>query len=280
MPVKELIAPVSFDDSMARNDFFSSQRSLTHYQFQIVRKLYEAYQQKVVDSSTYIIPKLIHLIWLGSPLPERYSKFLESWKRFHPSWEVKLWTEKDVDSFKFKNKRAFDQAVNFGEKSDIWRYEILYLFGGLYVDCDFECLKAFDGIHQSCEFYAGLSYETYPSIYNALIGCIPGHPILKRSLEMTKVSARDHNLMRIMTAHGPTMFTNAFYGVVEQASDYLEKVVVFPVSYFYPFPNYLRNTERDLIAMKKKWISPESFALHYWSKDWQSIDSQSGLNQS
>jgi mannosyltransferase OCH1-like enzyme len=41
---------------------------------------------------------------------------------------------------------AFDRASNFGEKSDIWRYEILFRLGGVYVDTDFECVRPFDSL--------------------------------------------------------------------------------------------------------------------------------------
>jgi hypothetical protein len=58
--------------------------------------------------------------------------------------------------FKMKNKDAFSGATNYGEKSDILRYEILSQFGGIYVDCDFECLKPFDDL-LSCAFFTGLS---------------------------------------------------------------------------------------------------------------------------
>ena len=39
-----------------------------------------------------------------------------------------------------KNNFAFSQASNWGMKSDIFRYEILMKYGGVYIDTDYECL--------------------------------------------------------------------------------------------------------------------------------------------
>ena len=43
---------------------------------------------------------------------------------------------------------ALEQKI-LGEKSDIFRYEILYRFGGVYVDTDFECIKPFECFAQN-----------------------------------------------------------------------------------------------------------------------------------
>lgn len=39
-------------------------------------------------------------------------------------WEAKLWTDEDVDGFGLENRAAYDAAGNFGQKSDILRYEV------------------------------------------------------------------------------------------------------------------------------------------------------------
>lgn len=66
-----------------------------------------------------------------------------------------LFSDEQIN-FKLKNVEALKCAKNYGEKSDILRYEILCQFGGIYVDCDFECLKSFDGLLM-CRFFTGFS---------------------------------------------------------------------------------------------------------------------------
>lgn len=73
---------------------------------------------------TCLIPRTIHQIWLGSPLPKRFVQLRESWRSRHQGWELRLWTNADVDAFGLENREAYDNAPNFGEKSDILRYEV------------------------------------------------------------------------------------------------------------------------------------------------------------
>ncbi len=55
---------------------------------------------------------------------------MASWDQFR-EWNVQL--------LYLQKHGAYDQADNYGFKSDIARYEILYRFGGVYVDTDYEC---------------------------------------------------------------------------------------------------------------------------------------------
>ena len=61
-----------------------------------------------------------------------------------------MWTDVSLkeQGFKLKFEKLkyiFDnECSNIGEKADVLRLEILYQFGGVYVDCDFECLQTFD----------------------------------------------------------------------------------------------------------------------------------------
>ncbi len=95
-----------------------------------------------------IIPKIIHQIWVGPNKPPAiFEKSQESIRRLHPDWEYKLWTDEDVASFGLHNQDLYDQCDNYGEKADIFRYEILHRYGGMYLDVDFICLKPLDVLH-------------------------------------------------------------------------------------------------------------------------------------
>jgi len=131
----------------------------------------------------HIIPKIIHHIWLGGCLPERFQAYRDTWRTFHPGWEMILWGDEDIENFGLVNKDQYDKASNYGEKSDIARYEILLRYGGLYVDTDFECLASFDPFHIVCGFFAGISNTATIEINNGLIGSVPNHPILLEIVE-------------------------------------------------------------------------------------------------
>ncbi len=229
---------------------------------------YESYEQHYKNCilEEYLIPPLIHFIWLGSELPEEASKMVETWKNLNPNWVVKVWTDKDVPSFGLKNQAAYDHAVNFGEKSDIFRYEILYRFGGTYVDTDFECLNSFDSLHQSCEFYTGMNRDKN-TLLNGLIGTKPGHPIIKACIDNIEIGRGDNDKIRIMHQTGPYFFTDMFFSFAPDPE--LGTIALLPPTYFYPFPagdleNHYRSTEE-----RRQFARPESLAIHYWRRSWQ-----------
>lgn len=69
---------------------------------------------------------------------------IEGWRRAHPRWDVQIWDDARVEAAGLENAAAFRNAPNWGEKSDIARYEILFRHGGVYVDCDMVCLAPID----------------------------------------------------------------------------------------------------------------------------------------
>jgi hypothetical protein len=146
------------------------------------------------------IPPVVHFIWLGPrPFPAQSVENLRSWIAKHPGWKVQLWTDRVrdlpcqgiemvlVQNFPFlKLKKCFDESENWGEKSDLLRYEILFQEGGVYVDHDVECLQSFEGLNKGYDLYLGLEPPHEPfalhnlTCNNGLIGARPCHPTLWR----------------------------------------------------------------------------------------------------
>jgi len=261
------ISEIDFFDAMQRTIDYDEWYMKGNEQWRFMETLFKDYQKdQLHESKNYIIPPLIHFIWLGSSLPIRSQVMIETWKRFHTDWIIKIWTEADLKWFPMKNREIFDHAKNFGEKADIWRYEILLRYGGLYVDCDFECLKSFNHMHKSCEFYAGLYHGRDPELANGLIGCIPGHPILKLCVDSLKMSSSTDDVSgRIISQTGPAHFTRCFWTIARLSK---KGLVPFPAAFFYAFPYHSRNATRDRSLIKSTWILPESYALHYWDVSW------------
>lgn len=205
------------------------------------------------------IPRIIHQIWLGSPLPERYRQLQQTWKTLHPDWEYKLWTEEDLDNFSLVNQNAFDESRNYGEKANIWRYEILDRFGGLYIDTDFQALRPFDPIHDLYEFYAGLAtVDRITLINNGLIASIPGHPILKaciRSIRQKKTYGHGQ-----YGRNGTIFFGHTIMQTILDNPGM--NVLIFPPTYFYPYPG------KKAVHALEEYIIESSFAVHFWDMSW------------
>lgn len=247
----------SFNQYMQHSTYFTKKYSSTDKHWKMLESNFENLKNsnhKLKNS----IPKKIHQIWLGSEFPEKNRLLQQSWIKHHPDWQYKLWTDKDIESFNLTNKDLYDKTKNFGEKSDILRYEILYRYGGLYVDCDFECIKCFDVLNDRCDFYAGIGYSPKAVILCGLIGSIAGHPILKSCIETMKRKTKDkENFTEILNRSSVFHFTDCFF------NNYTDHSIAFPVTFFYPLPDTQRES-KDI----KSFIKPESFAIHYWHLSW------------
>lgn len=154
------------------------------------------------------IPRIVHHIWLGSELPERFQRLRQGWIDTHLQsssrsvWEFKLWSETEIEEFGLENKGAYERAKNWGEKSDIARYEILNRFGGIYVDVDFLSLRPLDELVDRLSFFAGLSNVGAVEINNGIIGCRAGHPIMRALIDSIKSTSASGNASKPTTAAG------------------------------------------------------------------------------
>lgn len=130
---------------------------------------------------TLPIPKIIHQIWLGPAAPPL--EWMESWKKKNPSWDYKLWTEENIP--KLYNQKQYDRITEYSGKADILRVEILYQYGGIYIDADCECLNPLDDWLRRYPFFVCYENELVRPglIQNNVIGSMPQHEALEMLME-------------------------------------------------------------------------------------------------
>ncbi|MCK4650707.1 hypothetical protein KAT08_00890 [Candidatus Babeliales bacterium] len=253
-----------------------------------VKKLYEKNDLSKVKPKSNNIPKIIHQIWFGGEYPSEYYQFKESWLENHSSWKYFFWSEEDLKK-EFRdglyNQNLFEQAKdvgNFARMADIARYEILNRFGGLYVDCDCQCIKPFDILNECYDFYAGLENLANGLVVgNAIFASQPNHPIIQRCISNIKEyenknidfkywrghsgyqkDIEDEYALTLVTT-GPILFLKSFWQVEHEEykkkiKDYKNIDIIFPPTYFYPF------AEGQPTIVK-----PETFACHYFKGIWK-----------
>lgn len=217
------------------------------------------------------IPREINQVWLGEPMPDKYNKLIQTWKDMHPDWEYKLWTDDDIDYFGMTNRALFDAMDNIGAKSDIFRYEIIYRYGGLYIDTDFECIRSFDDfVH--LDFFSGGGPAKQPHTFNGLFGARPEHPILKKIIDALSKKAKESvsDFTEIMKITGPDFFSSIVLDYMFHSD---EKIVIFPEAFFYPFPMEQRFDPaiRNLTDLSKahSCIKADTYCIHLWHTAWQ-----------
>jgi len=255
---------IDFDISMSSKGPRCYKKYYQGYNKEAYQKLKKLYEQnhfsKLHRSHDVKIPKIIHQIWFGSkPFPDNLKQLAETWKKFHPDWTYNLWTndavEKLLPQFLPEHQELYCKLVDPRSKADLLRYYLLYWYGGLYVDTDFECLTSFEELHCYYDFYTGISsHTTKEVINNALIGSKAGHQILKYIIE----NIQNLSLDNWMSALGVFYFSKKVIEVI----DIVDGVnIVLPTNVLYCLPY-----KHDRSRLVSLYVTQESMAMHYWAE--------------
>ena len=101
-----------------------------------------------------LIPHVIHYCWFGNnPLPDRYQEWMESWKKYCPEYKIILWDESNYDiSWSSYMVEAYEQK-KWGFVPDVARMDIIYRYGGIYLDTDVELVRSLDELCYQKSFF-------------------------------------------------------------------------------------------------------------------------------
>ncbi|MDN3508937.1 MAG: glycosyltransferase [Candidatus Neptunochlamydia sp.] len=213
------------------------------------------------SNPTFKIPKTIHLIWIGPrSFPIKSIQNIRSWIAHHPDWAFVFWTDRKrpapckgmevrlFEDFDFEFlKEKYEESRNWGEKADIWRYEILYKEGGVYIDHDVKCNRPFHNLHSGYDFYAGLEmpHEGIDGLSVTagigIIGTKPYHPVIRSAIgkvvdrwdEVTKQFNSSAPLIQAQRVTHRTLIALT-YAFDENLNRPENTDIVFPACYFYP----------------------------------------------
>lgn len=136
-----------------------------------------------------MIPKIIHYTWFsGDPYPELIQECIDSWKKWMPDYDFKLWdmaSVHDIDSV-FLKEALKERKWAFA--ADVVRLYAVYHYGGIYLDTDVMVYRSFDSLLNQQAFIGrensihvhGSSTDVYLSSH--CFGAEKGHPFIGRCL--------------------------------------------------------------------------------------------------
>lgn len=209
-----------------------------------------------------MIPRLIHRIWLGGPMPEQNEAWGRTWTELNPGWTMVTWDEAMIDQFDMKCRAEFEAAESYAQKADLARYEILYRMGGLYVDTDFECLKPISVLLKTRKVVLGWedkdNPEGYPDVLsNAFIAAPQQHRLLRWFYEAAALRFRADPGGSPAAVTGPAMVTEETLRFMESWPD---KVLLLPREQVFPYGAW--EPER------RHGPFPDAYAVHHWDGSW------------
>lgn len=128
-----------------------------------------------------MIPKKIHYCWFGgNPLPEDAKRCLETWKKYLPDYEIRVWNESNFDiNSNLYVKQAYE-ARKFAFVTDYVRLYALLTEGGVYMDTDVEVLGSFNPF---LHHHAFSGFETNNTVPTGMMAAEKGSLWAKELLE-------------------------------------------------------------------------------------------------
>lgn len=175
-------------------------------------------------------------------LPEYIIQCTESWNRgCSPLVECKLWDDKSM--IRLECQELYDAMLDPLGKVNIAKWEILYKYGGVFVDPDVFMVtplsEMFLSSDPACSSFVSYKHElSFPGLLNANVVRFPaGHPMLKRMIEImlmydsSKIndveswkSVGDGLLTRVYCEFQtglPILFPSNFFAPVEYTKGYM-----------------------------------------------------------
>src|SRR5688572_26508707 len=164
-------------------------------------------------------------------MPEEFQRYGEQWQQIHPNWRMCLWTQDNVP--RLINQRLFDEADELAPmspgqfKADVLRYELIWRYGGVWIDCDFEPRKPIDELLVGVECFAAWEKQDV-WIANGLMGAVPEHPFIRLLIDNLEANVETNAGARPTKLSGPQYLTKLW-------RKHPEGVVILPERYVYPY---------------------------------------------
>ena len=206
------------------------------------------------------IPKIIHYCWFGgNPLPELAQKCIASWKNFCPDYEIKEWNESNYNVRKIPYiSQAYD-AKKYAFVSDYARFDILYEYGGIYLDTDVELIKPLDELLKHGAF-CGVEQ---PGALNAGLGmAAPAEmPIFREILDSYQsdqfINADKTYNLKTVVVRVSDIFKKYGFSNNEEIQE-VAWFRIYPKEYFCP---------KDIISGEVN-ITDNTYSIHHFDASW------------
>ncbi len=266
---------LSFHEGMSGSILYSRRKASSSPEWQLLKKSYDQFRpflrlekkSKKRDRKTasILIPKIIHIVWLSEePISNDIQSIINTWKKFHPKWQLKIWKKEDVDFLLMNRRDVYERAIDIQEKTYIARYEILYRFGGVSIEPQLECLKEFDQLHILSSFYAAAWELQSAGISTAIIGASPRHPVIIECLQTLTPGPQDSNFLRIYNTVGPKQISQSLFKTLEQHPQLLQRMLILPLDIASPWPSWKRLM--SVQEARQTWIKKHSYTFYHWDK--------------
>lgn len=207
------------------------------------------------------IPKVIHYIWFGhGEKNELIQKCMKTTAEKMDDWTIKEWTEDNYDVGKCDYCKEAYEKKKYAFASDYARFDLLYRYGGIYLDTDVELLKKIPEQMLVCQGFTGV--ESNNKIAPGLVfASKAGNSIVKEILDAYE---KDHFVrpdgtlnMRTVVNRVTEVFEQHGFCVDGTEQD-IEGIHIYPAEYFCAF---------DFVE-RQFHITDKTVSIHHYTATW------------
>lgn len=171
-----------------------------------------------------MIPKIIHYCWVGNKSkPQSVLYCIESWKKFCPDYEIREWNESNYDFNKNVYMKQAYEAKKWGFVPDYARLDIVYQYGGIYLDTDVELIKGLDKLLNQTAFMGFENTGDGEFFVNCGhgFGAEPHHDIIRaaRDLYDDVQFLKEDGTYNLVPSPNYTTQTLKKYGLIQENKD-------------------------------------------------------------
>lgn len=209
------------------------------------------------------IPKIIHYCWFGgNPIPESNKKFMESWKKFCPNYEIIEWNESNYDVTQNRYMKEAYENRQWAFVSDYARLDIIYEHGGIYLDTDVELIKPLDDL-LNLKGFIGFTENKKLCNTGLGFGAIPKLPIIKEirdGYENLVFIREDGSFDQTPCTYFQTDILLKKGLKQDNSMQEIEGLTIFPDEYFCP-RNWIGQTH----------ITQNTYSIHHYEGSWHTL---------
>lgn len=171
------------------------------------------------------IPKIIHQTFSKKKLPSTLADRINMWKKMNPDYIHCYYTDKHCEKFikdHFPNDiyHAYKSLLLKAGRADLFRYCVLYKYGGVYLDIPFTPLVPLKSIiSHNTDMCIPLDITSAVNLfvpflvnnrlYNAFMYTKPNNPIFKTAIELTVQNINNRRITDTLVLSGPNLFADA-----------------------------------------------------------------------